>query len=50
MFLSTLNASILPAFLLINNFKIVNIINPPIPIELVAIENCDVNTASPRKI
>jgi hypothetical protein len=30
------------------NLNTVRIINPPIPIDDVAIENCDENTANPR--
>ena len=50
MFLSIRNDAEVSLFLWITNFTAVKIINPPIPTELVAIENCDVKTARPRKI
>ncbi len=50
MFLSTRNDAEESAFLRIINFMTVKISNPPTPIELAAIENCDVNTARPIEI
>ena len=41
--------SITGLFSEMKNLKTVNISNPPMPIDEVAIENCEVNTAKPKK-